>query len=370
MSGRPDEDIPPPEVLAKMSREELTRLGARLDGVELVEYGDRYEPGSPADKRAERSVARWFLLAGVLGLAFVGIFIFWPSEYQPAGSDSQLLYALYTPLIGVTMGGAIFAFGIGIIALAKKIAPHEVAVQTRHDGLSAEVDRATTGAEVMDTLDKTGLKRRGMLKGSLAVGGGVLGLLAVVPILGGLIKSPWSKGAKSDLWVTGWSPAGNAKVRLTGIDGTPVRPEDMEAGALMTVYPGIPGGAKLADSAVMLIRLRANDPVMIRTGQEGYEFGDYYAFSKICTHVGCPTSLYEQQTGRILCPCHQSQFDIYDGCKPVFGPATRPLPQLPIELDDKGYFVARHDFIEAVGPGFWENGKHPKYTSELKASST
>ena len=91
------------------------------------------------------------------------------------------------------------------------------------------------------------------------------------------------------------------------------------------------------------------------TRQRRFRYGDYYAYSKICTHVGCPVSLYEQQTGRILCPCHQSQFDVNDGAKPVFGPATRPLPQLPITVDDEGYFIAVSDFIEPVGPGFWEN---------------
>ncbi len=369
MSGNPDVEVPGDEVLATMDREELARLGARLDGVELVEYGDRYEPGSPADKRAERKVARWFLLAGLLGMAFVIAFIWWPAGYQPASSDKQLMYALYTPVLGITLGGCIFAFGIGVIALAKKIAPHEVAVQARHQGLSAEVDRRTLGAEVMDAVNKTGLKRRGILKGSLGLAGGALGLVAVVPILGGLIKTPWDKGGKSDLWVTGWAPVGGKKVRLTQIDGTPIRPEDMAANGMMTVFPGVPGGAKLADSAVMLLRVRANQPIRIRDGQQGYQFGDYYAYSKVCTHVGCPTSLSEAQTGRILCPCHQSQFDLYDGCRPVFGPATRPLPQLPIELDDEGYFVARHDFVEAVGPGFWENGKQPGWKSSPKEGS-
>ncbi|MDQ2847936.1 MAG: Rieske (2Fe-2S) protein [Actinomycetota bacterium] len=369
MSGDPSIETPTDEQLGAMSRQELTRLGARMDGVELVEYGERYVPGSPADKRAERRVARWFLLAGFLGFAFAVVFIWWPDTYQPASSSKQLIYALYTPMLGVTLGGAIFCFGIGIIALAKKIAPHEVAIQQRHQGMSAEVDRRTLGAEVMDAVDKTGIKRRGMLKGSLALAGGALGLVAIVPILGGLIKNPWAKGPESDLWVTGWAPVAGKKIRLVQIDGTPMRPEDMAAGGLTTVFPGIPGGAKLPDSAVMLLRVRPNQPIKIRDGQQGFEYGDYYAYSKICTHVGCPTSLDEQQTGRILCPCHQSQFDQYDGCRPVFGPATRPLPQLPIELDDEGYFVAKHDFIEAVGPGFWENGKRPAFSSSPKENS-
>jgi ubiquinol-cytochrome c reductase iron-sulfur subunit len=374
MSGGENVTIPSDEELSSMTKEELTRLGASLDGVELVEYGERYVPGSPADIRAERSVAKWFLLAALFGLASAVLFIVWPAGYETAYSGGkQTLYGLFTPLVGVTLGACVLFFGIGIIALAKKIAPHEVAVQQRHIGMSDEIDRQTFGAEMVDTVEKMGMvKRRGMLKSTLALSGGVLGLAILVPVLGGFLKSPWAKGNNSDLWVTLWKPTvlpdkTVKKVRLTQIDGTPVRPSDLAAGSLATVFPGVEGGSKSSDSAVMLFRLRSDSKVMIRNGQDGFEFGDYYAYSKICTHVGCPVSLYEQQTGRILCPCHQSQFDVLDGAKPVFGPATRPLPQLPIELDADGYFVARSDFMEPVGPGFWEStadkgkwGSHPK----------
>ena len=105
----------------------------------------------------------------------------------------------------------------------------------------------------------------------------------------------------------------------------------------------------------MLIRLRPEQlaELKIPAGQEDFGYGDYVAYSKICTHAGCPVSLYEQETSRILCPCHQSQFLVTQGAKPVFGPATRPLPQLPLEVDDEGYFVAASDYIEAVGPTYW-----------------
>ena len=370
MSAHGDIVAPTDDELRSMTTEERTRLGAALEGVELVEYGERYIPGSPADKRAERSVAKWFVLAAVFALAFVVIFVLWPAGYRDAYSgNDQLVYALFTPLLGVTLGGCILCFGVGVISLAKKIAPHEVAVQQRHQGMSDEVDRYTLGAEVVDTVDKMGIvKRRGLLKSALALSGGALGLAILVPVLGGFIKNPWEKRSESDLWVTLWRPAANGtKVRLVQIDGTPVRPSDVDAGGLVTVFPGVEGGSKSSDSPVMLFRLRPNATVKIRNGQDGFEYGDYYAYSKICTHVGCPVSLYEQQTGRILCPCPQSQFDVFDGAKPIFGPAARPLPQLPIELDAEGYFVAKGDFIEAVGPGFWESdqgrknrGSHPK----------
>lgn len=362
MSGETSTTNPTADELAGMSREELARLGAKLDGIDLVEYGPRYVPGSPADKNAERSVAKWFVLTGLFGVLTAVAFIWWPQQYQSWTSDTQWVYALYNPILGVSLGLTILCLGLGVVTMARKIMPHEVAVQTRHDGLSKEVDRRTLAAELMDVGDKTGLiKRRGMLKGSLLLAGGGLTVAAAVPVLGGFVKNPWADGADSELWVTPWAPAANgAKIRLVQIDGTPVRPTDMAAGAMMTVFPAVPGGAKASDAAVMLFRLRANEPVKYRdAAHESYRFGNYYAYSKICTHVGCPVSLYEQQTGRILCPCHQSQFDVNDGARPVFGPAARPLPQLPITVDDEGYFIATSDFTEPVGPGFWENkGKY------------
>lgn len=368
-------NITPPtsDEMAGMTTEELARLGARLDGVELVEYGPRFEPGSPAEKRAERQVAKWFLLSALLALAFVVVFIAWPAGYEDPFSSKQWVFALYTPLLGVTLGGAILCLGLGVMSIARRIAPHEVAIQQRHVGGSAEHHQKTVGAELADTLDKTGLKtRRGMLKGSLLLAGGGLATAALVAPIGGLIKNPWAKGADSDLLVTPWKPAADGtKVRLTYQDGAFVRPEDLPAGAMETVFPGVPGGATASDGAVMLFRLRPNRPILVRNGHDDFNYGDYFAYSKICTHVGCPVSLSEDQTGRVLCPCHQSQFDVYDGARPVFGPATRPLPQLPIAVDDEGYFVAVSDFKEPVGPGFWESrqGSEPWGSHPMKENS-
>jgi ubiquinol-cytochrome c reductase iron-sulfur subunit len=272
------------------------------------------------------------------------------------------------------MAMAIGGLGLGVIAMAKRIMPHEVAVQERHHGMSDEVSRRTLAAEVADAGYRSGLvKRRGMIKGTLFLAGGGLATMAAVPIIGGLISNPWAKADQAPLWVTLWAPTvlpdGTVqKVRLSNADGTPVRPQDMAAGGMMTVFPGVPGGAKAGDSAVLLFRFRSDTSIMVRTGQENFSYGDFYAYSKICTHVGCPASLYEQQTGRLLCPCHQSQFDLHDGARPIFGPATRPLPQLPIELDADGFFVAGSDFHEAVGPGFWENGKFPAWSSHPQGS--
>ena len=111
-----------------------------------------------------------------------------------------------------------------------------------------------------------------------------------------------------------------------------------------------------AKAAVLLVRLDPKD-VTIPEGREDWHVDGIFAYSKICTHVGCPVALYEQQTHHLLCPCHQSTFDMTDHCKVIFGPAKRPLPQLPITVDDEGYLVATADFPEPTGPSYFERGE-------------
>jgi ubiquinol-cytochrome c reductase iron-sulfur subunit len=108
-----------------------------------------------------------------------------------------------------------------------------------------------------------------------------------------------------------------------------------------------------AKAAVLLVRV---DPDQLNETEEraSWSYQGIVAYSKICTHVGCPVALYEQQTHHLLCPCHQSTFDLVNGCKVIFGPATRPLPQLPISVDAEGYLIAQSDFHEPVGPSFWD----------------
>ncbi|HEY8373388.1 MAG TPA: ubiquinol-cytochrome c reductase iron-sulfur subunit [Pseudonocardiaceae bacterium] len=366
-----NKDLPGEAELAEMNRDELVKLGVKLDGVELVHRADRWPvKGTRAEKRAERSVATWFAVSGLSGLAFVAVYLFWPWEYRSPFEDGYLAYSLYTPLIGLTLGLCIFALGIGVIAYAKKFFPEEVAVQERHDGASPEVHQRTATALLADAAETSGIGRRSLIKRTLGFAGGAFGLGAGVFALGGLIRNPWAHSDSPDsLWHTGWKPENGERVYLRRDTGDPhevvlVRPEDLDAGGFETVFPfreserndpeKLVKALRRPDNPVMLIRLRPGQKVVKRKGQEDFNYGDYYAYSKVCTHLGCPTSLYEQQTGRLLCPCHQSQFDVFTYAKPVFGPAARALPQLPIAVDENGYFYARGDFIEPVGPAFWE----------------
>ncbi|MET0764299.1 MAG: Rieske 2Fe-2S domain-containing protein [Blastococcus sp.] len=346
LHGGPDDDYTP-EQLATMSRVDLDRLGARYDGVEILHVEPGPEAGSALEKRAVRQVGTMFGLAGLCAFLFVLVYVGsgwflpdWHWEITEKGWS-----AFFTPVLGLLMGLAMTFVGVGLVLFTKKLLPHETAVQAKHDG--SHFDRVTAGARLVDTFHNSGLARRKLITRSLLFMGGGLGLMLIMP-LGGLIKNP-NKG--NVLGTTQWA----AGVRLVRNDGTPIRPGDQEPGSLETVFPAVPGGNRQADAATMLIRLRPEqvEELQPRAGQEDFAYGEYVAYSKICTHAGCPVSLYEQETSRILCPCHQSQFVVTQGAKPIFGPATRALPQLPIEVDDEGFFVASSDYIEAVGPTYW-----------------
>lgn len=332
-----------PDELARMPIEERARVSAEIDGVHIYRRERFPVPGTKAERRAERGVALCFILTFLGAVAFAVIYVAWPWRYELG----ERTYTWFTPLLGLTMAIALIGIGTGAVLWAKWLMPEEEVVQERHEGASPEVDRRTAAATLVDGFNMTGIARRKLLQRTLGLSGLALGVLAVVP-LGGLIRKP-----KGELFHTGWREG----VRLMTVDRRPVRPGDLQAGGIATVFPGTADGLEtqtVADSVVLLIRLRPGQEVRAREGQEDFGWQDYLAFSKICTHAGCPASLYEQQTGRLLCPCHQSQFDVTQDAKPVFGPAARPLPKLAITVDSDGYFVAKGDFVEPIGSSFWE----------------
>jgi ubiquinol-cytochrome c reductase iron-sulfur subunit len=375
--------------LNAMSRDELVALGGRLDGVETVYKEPRWPiAGTKAEKRAERLVAIWLLLGGLFGLALLLVFLFWPWEYQPGASSGSFVYSLTTPLYGLTFGLSVLCIAIGAVLFQKKFIPEEISIQDRHDGAgsgSSEIDRKTVAANLTDAFEGSTLRRRKLIGLSLGVGLGAFGLGTLVAFAGGLIKNPWkpvvqtADGMKAVLWTSGWTPRFHGETiyvaRATGEHlGAPfikMRPEDIDAGGMETVFPWreSDGDGTTPEShdkltailtavrnPVMLIRIKPTDMqrVVKRKGQESFNFGELFAFTKVCSHLGCPSSLYEQQSYRILCPCHQSQFDALHYARPIFGPAARALAQLPITIDADGYLVANGDFIEPVGPAFWE----------------
>ncbi|MFF5216223.1 ubiquinol-cytochrome c reductase iron-sulfur subunit [Micromonospora sp. NPDC000442] len=338
----------------RLSRFDIVREGARRDDIEIVHYEPQVAPGTKAERRLVRTVAGFFLLTGLAATAFLAIYIWWPWEYEPGRGGDKL----YTPLLGVTLGVALLGIGFGILTWGKKLLPKEVSIQDRHEGAPPAEDQRITGETMAYMADELGVKRRPLLGVSLLAGLLPVGAVAAAPLVGGLISDPHKD---DQMMTTGFVPRDGQKIRLVREDGRPIRPADISAGGQITVFPGVEHGVsnRYADSPTLLIHLREGDAEESRRNNEreghgGYMWGNFAAYSKVCTHAGCPASLYEQQTNRLLCPCHQSQFLITDNAKPIFGPASRRLPQLPIEVDAEGYFVAKSDYTEAVGPDFWE----------------
>jgi ubiquinol-cytochrome c reductase iron-sulfur subunit len=353
-----------------LSYREVLDEGLRRDEIEIVHYEPQFPvPGTKAERRIERLVAFLFMLTGLAAIAFVVIFVspLFKPEYT-FGSDTS---DLFTPLLGFTLGLALFGLGMGILVYGKKLLPQEIAIQTRHFGGSSPDDRAIAVGTLGFIGSELSIQRRPLIKGALGLGGLGLGAAALVLPVGMMIKDPHSGPDGSDPYTTtGWNAQkfNNGKpIRLVREDNSEIKPEDVSTGGQLTAFPGLPDGVgvtnEFADAPILLIHLRDDDAQQLRDNLHKYPVNaqdggsmwqNFVAYSKICTHAGCPASLYEQQTNRLLCPCHQSQFLITDNARPIFGPAARRLPMLAIGVDDEGYLVARRDFDVSVGPAYWE----------------
>jgi ubiquinol-cytochrome c reductase iron-sulfur subunit len=303
-------------------------------------------------KRAEQAVAALFLLSLVGVIGFCVTFAAWPYEF------GERYFELYTPLLGIFMTLSLLGIGAGAVLWAKTLMVDEETVQMRHQLSSDPKDREATAELLKKGFEETGLPRRKLLRNSLLLGAGSLAILPV-PFLFGFGRFQHKERV---LAKTGWK----AGSRLLDELGRPVKMGDLEIGGAKTVFPDVPGGRRLADSAAFIIRMRP-DELKVKEDRKNWSVDGHIVYSVICTHLGCPVKLYEQQTHHLFCPCHQSTFDAADEAKVLFGPAARNLPQLAISVDADGYFVARGDFNEPVGPSYWERKPHysePKYNAE------
>jgi ubiquinol-cytochrome c reductase iron-sulfur subunit len=269
----------------------------------------------------------------------------WPYRW---GHDR---FQYFTPLLGIFMTLALGGIGAGAILWAKTLMVDDETVQERHHLASSDEDRQGAVAILKEGAGDAGLGRFPMLRRTFLLANGTLGLL-VVPLLFSLGRFQFKEAAMRH---TGWRKG----ARLLDELGRPVKLGDLEVGGVKSVFPGVPGGRRMADSAVLLIRMQP-DELKVRESRKSWVVDGHIAYSVICTHLGCPVKLYEQQTHHLFCPCHQSTFDAANGAKVLFGPAARNLPQLALALDDEGYFIAQGDFSEPVGPSYWERKPHYK----------
>jgi ubiquinol-cytochrome c reductase iron-sulfur subunit len=297
-----------------------------------------------AEKRAERQVGILFLVSILGTLLFFFGYFFIPLD-QTIGT-----LRLQNLLLGLGTAFAMLGIGVGIVHWAKTLMPdHEIA-EDRHE-IRPEADRADAEKIVGDILEESGIKRRPLIRNTL-LGAGVLAIFPAIAIFRDLGPLPGDV-LRQTMWDDG--------VRLTrDPSGTPIKASDVTIGSAFHVIPeGLNESEhKLEEKAKAVVLLMRLNPESLNPspGREDWGYDGIVAYSKICTHVGCPVALYEQQTHHLLCPCHQSTFDLTQECKVIFGPAARPLPQLPISVDEEGYLVATSDFQEPVGPSYWERG--------------
>lgn len=313
-----------------------------------------------AARRAERQVASMFLLSVVFVILFVVAYV---------GIDKST--TIYIPVMGTVgasqvalgfcLGAAILLIGTGAIQWAKKLMPDVEVVQQRHLMESPQSAADEAAANYERGKEESGFARFRMIRRTLIAALALFPIPLVIMLRDLWVPTPEEEGKSPAeiLSTTIW----RADSRIVS-DGTyrPVRPEDLPVGGLISAVPEdlteieeIQGNLNArGKAAIILIRM---EPDEIRSQQgEGWDYQGILAYSKICTHVGCPIALYEQRTHHLLCPCHQSTFDLADSGNVVFGPAARRMPQLPIGVDAEGYLVAKSDFAEPVGASFWERG--------------
>ena len=301
-----------------------------------------------AAKKAERQVAILFLLSALGTLLVIYTFFFISEEtfiFLPILGNSNA----YQLFLGLGFAASLFFIGMGAIQWARTLMPDEEVVAQRHEFRSPDEDRADFVATVKERAGSAGLGRRSLIKRSLGLS---LGLVGISPLL---LLRDLGPLPKDDLTKTSWKTG----TRLVTDPGDrPIRAEDLEVGAVAQTLPELKAGEKrhlndIAKDAVLLIRLRPEE-FNLDAERLSWTHEGIIAFSKICSHMGCAVALYEQQTKHLLCPCHQSTFDVTRAAKVIFGPAARPLPQLAITVDSEGYLVAQAPFNEPVGPSFWE----------------
>jgi ubiquinol-cytochrome c reductase iron-sulfur subunit len=271
------------------------------------------QPDRASERRSERLVLAAFGTSAVAGLGLLGVYLL--------GGQTQVEGLLLTACLG--------GLGLGIVIWGQRLVDASVETEPRH--------QLGTGSGSVEALEENlteeaGITRRRLLLGGL--GGAVAALAAAltIPVLS-LGPAPGRS-----LFETSW----RAGRRLANRNSEPVRAGDVPEGGVLTVFPD--GDPTDPNAAALLIR----------GGPEASDPGAFVAFSKICTHAGCPVGLYRASQHTLICPCHQSEFDVLAGARPINGPAVRPLPRLPIRLEPDGTFTCLGDFPEPVGPSFWD----------------
>jgi ubiquinol-cytochrome c reductase iron-sulfur subunit len=285
-------------------------------------------PDDRAARLATAVAAVSFVLAILGAIAFVVVYV-----VTDADNEHQ------TQLLGTALLVAVTGLGVGLVTWARRLMPQGPHVEQRHAPHGDRDARSATDAYLESETGRIG--RRPLLGRLLATGFGALGLASLAP-LASLGPDPFPERTR-----TAWVPGR----RLERVDGSQVHRDDLPVGGAIAVFPA--GLEHAASDQTMLIRLAPDGPVPLTAGRGDRTAAGHVAYSRVCTHMGCPVGLYQVVERQLVCPCHQSAFDVVDGAAPLFGPATRALPQLQLGVDGAGFLIATDGFDRPVGPGYW-----------------
>jgi ubiquinol-cytochrome c reductase iron-sulfur subunit len=324
----------------------------------LPPHRERMTDKDPASmKRAVQGVYTLFYLSIAGSIWAIAAYMLFPIE-----SGRIVDIRNNNLFIGLGIAFALLAIGIAAIHWSKAVVSDKEFVEPRHATRGRDTTREAAIKAFADANEESGFGRRVMVRNSM-IAALVASVVPGVVLFRGLapFNSPENPHAGDPVYLlehTMWKEG----MRLAhDPSGEPIRAADLTLGSAVHVIPEALAEVSHSDgyleekakALVLLVRLLPEDLVEPEDRKD-WSYNGIVAYSKVCTHVGCPVALYEQQTHHLLCPCHQSQFDVTDQAKVIFGPAARPLPQLPITVDDEGYLIARSDFNEPVGPSFWE----------------
>jgi ubiquinol-cytochrome c reductase iron-sulfur subunit len=326
------------------------------------EHGDEVLLATVPDlraKRVEKIIALCFTFAFIAGCGFIAAYVGLEVGAKRLGhGDSVIDATLRSNLaLGISLAVTLLALGLGALLWVRYLMPDVEVTEERHDLRSDPKDRQAFEQYFKEGASNSQFVKRPLVRRTLMLG--TLPLLAApVVLLRDLGPLPGTS-----LRHTVWSPG--RRLLVFGTD-TPITAAEFSVpGSAITIVPEgyADDSDALTKATVTLIKFRPGEldiPTRMAgstlIGTMNWTVENIVAYSRICTHVGCPVGLYEQTTHHLLCPCHQSTFDASKGAEVIFGPAPRPLPQLPITVDAQGYLVAKSDFTQPVGPSFWERG--------------
>jgi ubiquinol-cytochrome c reductase iron-sulfur subunit len=300
---------------------------------------ERIVPEGEPSTQAEIVVVALLGIATLFAIGFIVSFAEWGTLQLP------------NEVLGVCLGGACLFIALALTVVAKKL------VVTEELEEEYPTEHPKEQGELTEIIHESGSRftRKRLLLGAAGATGGALGLAALTPALelgpfwhtAPLFRSPWRRGS-----------------RLVDEEDHPLQADDIETETFYTAFPE--GASKETIGApVVVVRLDVN-ALQLPPARRNWAPGGVVAYSKICTHAGCAIALYRKPTfpvvephAALICPCHYSTFDPARGGSVLYGPAGRPLPQLPLMVDTDGFLRAAGNFSGPVGPSWWSvrNGK-------------